>query len=274
MKIKTFKQFKKLVETTHKTNLQTMELLVSLDWFQKKVKEARRTAGYPEKGYKIGDKKLLKKTGKNSLSFIPKAKLVSNPEKHTKYKKIVSEIMKKAGLPEHFEFHIDGYILYGWINAPITNFITEVKHNLKTGERKFPTTEWQGMPHGSDIKLAQEHIEDLVKGYPQTKSNTACLAHLIGGSNKYPPLLSRKFKIKRKLSTYIKNNQTARKVKSKKYQDHTGSKVKEVGLTDRDVVYEAYGDKPEREIKRKANLISQQRKRLKMALEERGLDDN
>ncbi len=29
-----------------------------------------------------------------------------------------------------------------------------------------------------------------------------------------------------------------------------------------------------REIKRKANLISQQRKRLKMALEERGLDDN
>lgn len=242
MKIETYDEFLELIRPTHEANLQTMRLLVSLKWFQKKVKRARKTAGWPSKGYKIGDKRLFKKTGKKSYSFIPKAKLVSNPEKHTKYKKIVSEVIRKACLPEHFKFHVDGYILYNWVSAPVTSFSTRHDPNSRIDTPSFSLTKWYSNPHGNDVKLALDDIEVFRDGFP--------------------PLQTRKFKYKPKLSNYIKNAQIAKRVKSQKNEEYE--------LTNKDVATEIFGVETEKPTKRKANLISQQQKRLNDALKERG----
>lgn len=254
MKIKTYEDFEKLIAPMHKANRQTMELLVTLDWFQMHVKKARKTAGWPIKGYKVGDKKLEKEEN-GMIRFLPTCNLEQDYAKHRQYNQIIDEIIKREGLPEHFRFHIHAYILFNLVNAPATNFIISEGVDWKKGTIDFPSIKYFSQPYTNDKKLANHEIEQ--------------------SSKKYSPLQSKTFRYKPELEQYLKTTQRSKKIKAKKYKDTTTAyediHKSAPDYTDRDVAVSAFKVSSEESVARKTELVRKHRERLHKAFKERGL---
>ena len=235
MKIKTYKEFLELIKPIHRANLDTMQLLVSITWFRKKVREARKTAGIPSGGYRLNDSTLIEKSGDGSLVFLPYRRLRQKLGKLEEFKGIIDQIISQATLPKNFEFSIKTYILYNEITAPVTNFLVKVSYD-KNWNRSFPSPEHYKRLYINDKKLMDAAMEEL--------------------SEDYPPLFTKPLREKPQLNNYLEVERLSKK-KGKLYTKDLADNIGMVDYTstDRDVALEVYG----KEDKKSVNLVKKAR---------------